>query len=236
MQLLSFFFDDSALTTPFELVHKVKPNLRVLSKMFGLAAVRRERTGDTSLNKFESQSIPMIVIGQCPNSNGLQFYNPLNGTIVSSIDYKFQPNVTSGARFGYHYQPGTFIYRLDESTSVFAPKFALDTHVLVHTHSPPHIAKIIGIPNYDHPDIYTVVFNDGSISEYSDTILEATDPPSLTTSVTTLPSWIQGGANAMLFLSDMAKPYDGKLYQSSDNQWRLCPGKLYDPKRSINLI
>jgi hypothetical protein len=52
----------------------------------------------------------MIAIGCCPNSNGHQFYNPVNGTFVSSIDYKLQPNITSGAHFGYQYQPGTFIY------------------------------------------------------------------------------------------------------------------------------
>jgi len=34
-------------TTPLELAHGVKPDLRVLFKMFGLAAVPRERVGDT---------------------------------------------------------------------------------------------------------------------------------------------------------------------------------------------
>ncbi len=58
--------------------------------MFGVAAVRRECQGDHTLGKFEPQSIPMIAVGRCPNSNGIQFYNPSNGTFVSSIDYKFQ--------------------------------------------------------------------------------------------------------------------------------------------------
>jgi len=34
--------EDGTFTTPFQLVHKVKPYLRVLFPMFGLAAVRRE--------------------------------------------------------------------------------------------------------------------------------------------------------------------------------------------------
>jgi len=100
----------------------------------------------------------MIAVGRCPNSNGLQFYNPVNGTFVSSIDYKFQSNVTSGSKFGYQYQVGTFVYRLDESTSIFTPRFQLDSEVFVNTHSPPHVAKIIGIPSYTHPDLYTVLF------------------------------------------------------------------------------
>jgi len=53
------------------------------------------------LNKFESQSIPMTAIGRCPNSDGLQFYNPANGTLVSSFDYKLQQHVTRGAKFGH---------------------------------------------------------------------------------------------------------------------------------------
>jgi hypothetical protein len=130
--------EDGTYTMPFELVHKEKPDLRVLFNLFSLAAVRHEHIGDDKLTKFELQSLPMIAIGHCPNSNGLQFYNPINGTFVSSIDYKLQHNVTSGACFGYTYQPGTFIYRLDESLFIFAPKFALDSTVLVHTHSPPH--------------------------------------------------------------------------------------------------
>jgi hypothetical protein len=124
--------------------------------------------GDVSLNKFDSQSVFMIAVGHCPNSNGLLFYNPANGSFVSSIDYKFQVHSTSGSHFGYTYQPGTFIYRLDESTTIFMPRFSLDSEVLVHTHSPPHRAKVIGLPSYDRPDIYTVLFSDGSISEYSD--------------------------------------------------------------------
>jgi hypothetical protein len=127
--------EDGNWTTPLELAHCTKPDLRALLKLFSLAAVRCDRTGDQRLGKFESQSIPMIAIGRFPNSNGLQFYNPANGTFVSSIDCKFQLHTTSGAHFGYKYQPGAFIYRLDEFTSIFALKFALDFYAnAIHIH------------------------------------------------------------------------------------------------------
>jgi len=100
----------------------------------------------------------MITLGRCPTSNGLQFYNPQNGTIVSSINYKFQPHVTSGSRFGYKYQPGTFVYHLDETNIIYSPKFPLDSEVFIHTHSPPHRATIIGVPTYTNPDIYAVKY------------------------------------------------------------------------------
>lgn len=148
-----FQLEDGTWTTLLQSAHDVKPDLRVLFKLFGLAAIKRARDGDSRLGKFESQSIPIIAVGQC-----LKFYNLANGTFVSSIDYHFQNNVTSGSYFGLKYQQGTFIYHLDESTSVFAPKFVLDTQVYVHTYSPPLTATVIGIPTYRSPDIYTVLF------------------------------------------------------------------------------
>ncbi len=125
--------EDGSLITSFELVHAIKPDLKVLFKPFTLAAVCRERQGNETLGKFESQSVPMITLSRCPNSNGLLFYNLINGTFISSIDYSFQPQVTSGARFGYRYHPGTFIYRLDETNTIYSPKFPSDSKVLIHT-------------------------------------------------------------------------------------------------------
>jgi hypothetical protein len=211
--------------------------LRVLFQLFALAVVHCERVGDTSLTKFESQSLPMIAVGRGPNTNCLQFHNPINGSFVTSIDYKFQPHCTSGARFGYKYQPGTFIYCLDESTTIFTLKFALDSSVLVHTHSPPHKAKVIGLPHYDSPDIYTVMFSDGSISEYSnhDNILEACPESCDVQKATLLPHYLQPGANATLFLDTMPRPRHGKLVLSDTNNWSFYPGNSTDPSRRIPL-
>jgi len=216
--------DGNKWTTPLELAHGIKPDLRTLFKLFSLAAVRRERSNDMHLGKFEAQSVPMIAVGRCPNSTGLQFYNPANGTLVSSIDYKLQSHVSSGAYFNLKYQSGTFIYRLDESTTIFAPKFHLDALVHVNTHSPPPTATIVGIPTYSNPDVYTVLFKDGSISEYTSDMLSLTSTPS-TKSTNLLPTWIKGGANATLFLDDMVKPRHGILKVDDDNQWFFYPGK-----------
>ena len=56
------------------------------------------RDDDSRVGKFDSQSTPMIAVGRCPTS-----YNPANGTFISSIDYRFQNNVTSGSYFGLKY-------------------------------------------------------------------------------------------------------------------------------------
>lgn len=122
---------------------------------------------------------------------------------------------------------------MDETNSVFAPKFALDTHVLVHSHSPPHQARVIGIPSYDRPDIYRVVFKDGSIAEYRDDMLEASNSSFPSPPAPLLPSWIQGGSNVTLFLLHMAKPCHGKLNLQPDNTWPFCTGKTFDHSKSI---
>jgi hypothetical protein len=96
-----FKLENGQFTTPFELAHQKKPDLRVSFKLFGLAAVCHERVSDTQISTFDSQSLLMIAIGRCLNSNGLPFYNPENGTFVSSFDYHFQNHKTSGAHFGY---------------------------------------------------------------------------------------------------------------------------------------
>jgi len=229
--------DDGSLITPFELAHHTKPDLRNLFKPFTLAAVRRERNGDERLQKFDPQSIPMIVLGRCPTSNGLQFYNPVNGTFISSIDYVLQNHVTSGSRFGLQYQPGTFIYRLDETNSIFAPKFKLDSTVLVHTHSPPHTATVINLPTYNQPNLYTVKFADGTIAEYSadSNILELAPVQGKSNHPTLLPHWIKGGCTATLFLHDMSKPSHGRLYEDSDGKWIFCTGHKFEPSKGTIL-
>jgi hypothetical protein len=87
------------------------------------------------------------------------------------------------------------------------------------------VAKVVGIPTYTTPNIYTVAFRDGSISEYTDDLLSAApDLPSIT-SKSLLPSWIKGGANATLFLNNMSKPRHGKLQLLDENIWYFFPGK-----------
>jgi hypothetical protein len=85
------------------------------------------------------------------------------------------------------------------------PKLSLDSTVLVHTHSPPHTAKVIGVPTYNSLDVYTVLFPGGSILEYSnhDNILEACPASCSAQKPSLLPHWIQTGANATLFLDAM---------------------------------
>jgi hypothetical protein len=55
------------------------------------------------------------------------------------------------------------------------------------------------------------VFKDGSLAEYTESILSLVPEVSVVSSSSLLPSWIKGGAKATLFLSDMSKPRHGTL-------------------------
>ena len=125
---------------------------------------------------------------------------------------------------------------MDETTTVYAPTFTLDSQVLVHSHSPPHVATIIGTPTYSRPDIYTVQFKDNSTAEYSlsDNLLEAVTVPS-PKSNKLFPKWIKGGAPATLFLYDMPKPRLGRLYSDDKDTWYFCFGKSSDISKGILL-
>ncbi len=98
---------------------------------------------------------------------------------------------------------------------------------MVHSHSPPHRTKIVGIPTYQRPDIYTVLFQDGSITEYSieDNLLEAVPTASDVQEISLLPHWIQQDANATLFLESMS--YFGFLlhflqFCNTSQFWQKC--------------
>jgi hypothetical protein len=88
------------------------------------------------------------------------------------------------------------MYRLDKSTTIFAPKYNLDSQVLLHYHSPPHVATVIDIPSYNAPNRYTVAFKDGAISKCDVDILSAMDDTLIQPTIALLPSWIKQGANA----------------------------------------
>ena len=98
--------------------------------------------------------------------------------------------------------------------------------MLVHTHSPPSIAKVIGIPTYQNPNVYTVAFQDGSVSKYTKDLLSKA-PDCMTSVLSLLSAWIMGGAKATLFLEKMSKPRHCTL-QLVSNEWHFYPGKSQD--------
>jgi hypothetical protein len=112
---------------------------------------------------------------------------------------------------------GIFLYHLDKTTSIVAPKFKLESRVLVHVYSPPHVATVIGIP---------IKFQDVTIAECSanSELLESVPDLGPCQITSLLLDWIKGGCTATLFLNDMTKPSHGRLYEGSNGTWIFCSG------------
>jgi hypothetical protein len=99
------------------------------------------------------------------------------------------------------------------------------------------VATGISIPTYNHPDIYTVKFADGTIAEYPATsdILESVPEQSPIQTLTLQPPWIKGGCTATLFLNDMSKPSHGRLYEDSNDTWIFCIGNKFEASKGTYL-
>jgi hypothetical protein len=63
------------------------------------------------------------------------------------------------------------------------------------------MATVVGLPTYDHPDVYTVKFKDDAHAEYSlsENILEATNVLCPIPDTNILPDWIKGVAMLHFF-------------------------------------
>ena len=97
---------NNKITTPHELVYKKKVDYRVLFPMFSAAYIKYmkedndEHQIDPINKKWASDSLKCIVVGSCPNSDGLLFYHPPSKKTFSCADgYKFDTFGPAGAHF-----------------------------------------------------------------------------------------------------------------------------------------
>ena len=75
-------------TTSFELVHGVKPDYRVLFRLFSTGFFQHTHDSTHARDGFEAKMLQGIVIGCCRQSDGLLFYSPHTRQIYHSSDYK----------------------------------------------------------------------------------------------------------------------------------------------------
>ncbi len=101
----------------------------------------------------------------------------------------------------------------------------MDYNVYLHTHFPPSIAKVIGTPTCHTLNIYTVVFKNGSILDYTEDLLSEAPTSAGISASSLLPSLVKGGANNTLFLNGVSKPQHGTFQLSDTQEWYFYPGK-----------
>ena len=106
---------NGVLTTPHELTHGTKPDLRNLFPLFSIAYIHRTRDGDTDRTRFAAQALRCIVIGSDPRSDGLLFYHPPTKQYMSSSDYALDTTRPSGPAFSLLYDGGIFVGLYDKT-------------------------------------------------------------------------------------------------------------------------
>ena len=76
------------LTTPFELVHGVKPASSTWFELFSVGYFDHEVENNATKSKLEVQTLAGIAVGRDKKSNTIKFYNPLTKAYYSPPVYK----------------------------------------------------------------------------------------------------------------------------------------------------
>ena len=221
-------------TTPFELVHHHKPDIRSLIPLFSVAYIDHPTSGTTATPTFTSQSLRVILIGRSSKTTSLEFYHPPTKQILTSSVYRLDPTLASGPVFNLHYDGGLFFNTYhNEAESSQAPIFQLNQTVYFE---PQHGSgtyihgKILTIPPTTS-DIYSIQRSDNRnilqmpSSRISPSNPNATPANELPTINNTLPTWIKHNAASTLFLDTMPKPRRGILKYHEDSNWYFHFGR-----------
>ena len=224
-------------TTPFELVHHHKPDIRALIPLFSIAYIDHPHTGTTATPTMSSQSLRVILVGRSAHSTALEFYHPPTKQIYSSSVYKLDPTLASGPIFGLHYNGGLFFNTYhNEADLHIAPTFATGQIVYFQpqTENEVHVqAKVIGVPLDESTEIYTLQRSDnkniiqmpiGRIKPYNP---QATPLNDIIHTAKTLPHyWVKDNAPATIFLKTMPKPRRGLLrFHTNNSEWYFHFGR-----------
>ena len=79
------------ITTPFELVHRVAPDVRTWIPLFSIVYFHLNNT-DGDAASFDSDAMIGIAVGRSDKTNGLKVYNPSTKNYYEPYSYKFDPS------------------------------------------------------------------------------------------------------------------------------------------------
>ena len=200
------------ITTPFELAHHVKPNIRTLLPMFSIAYIDKPSDSNDVRETLHCQSLRVIVIGRCNTSNCVEFYHPPSKQILRSTVYKLDPTLAAGPIFNLRYDGGLFFNTYHNEADIhLQATHTLDSMVYIKINNTPEqyiAAKVIGIPT-DGSNVYTLqhlrtnnIFNmpEHRLLTHNP---QATPSNTLKDRDNTLPSWIKTNAPATILTDTM---------------------------------
>ena len=87
------------LTSPFELVHGVKPDYRVLFCLFSTVYFKHDSDASCNCDDVETQSLQSIAIGKSYKSDGLLLYSPFTKQFCVTGSYKLDEGQSTANMF-----------------------------------------------------------------------------------------------------------------------------------------
>lgn len=225
----------SKITTPYKLVYNKKPDYRVLIPMFSIAYIQQHRQNNKDLDSWSSCSLKCILVGTCPQSDGLIFYHPPSKQTLTCRDgYRFDPHSPAGPQFGQQHE-GDFDFTTKSALHNIhhAPTHELDSTAFLEIDNIYRKVNILDVPTDEDDQPYIVQDQTtGDIHEVLYDELLDHDPTedaqkiqdSLQTPFPHLP-WVKHDSKATLYLPNhMQKPKQGFLLHQN-NQWTFQAGR-----------
>ena len=148
----------SKITTPYELVYNKKPDYRVLIPMFSIAYIRQHRQNNKDLDSWSSRSLKCILVGTCPQSDGLIFYHPPSKQTLTCRDgYRFDPHSPAGPKFSQQHE-GDFDFTTKSALHNIhhAPTHELDSTAFLEIDNIYRKVNILDVPTDEDDQPYIV--------------------------------------------------------------------------------
>ena len=225
------------LTTSFELVHRVKPDVRTWFPLFSVVFFYKEDDVDHDRNNFESDAMIGIAVGRSVKTNALRVYNPTTKQYYEPDTYKFDLSRRPSNEWPdkIQYDGGLYVnlYRDVHHNTVPEPyppgmpfKLVDDNGDIVTT-----IVSSIPIRNTEGsivPDQYLLQAPNGStirktlaeMDELADTPANKYIPVDCSLPmVTSLPVWLQHKSKVSMFKD--GEYHKGFIIQASDGTHRF---------------
>ena len=243
MNILPTKHEEGKISTPYENVHNTKVDYRQLFPIFKKAYIKTETAQDGGhKNSYTTQTIKVICVGTCPDSDSLLFYHPTTKRVISAADaYKFDPTLPSGPQFNLKYDSDFYLTRKSQMPIHQAPTHELGTTCFVLQNNKYTPATILNIPLDEDNEQYTIQLENGDIELLPaedifdhDPTTPLKDDPS---SVNPIHHWVKHQSKVTLFLQEhWNKPKHGYLHHDKEtDEWYFIKGrKLTGEKLHLN--
>ena len=213
------------ITTPHELDHGKKSDLRVLLPLFSVLYLKRlTKSKGHCLASADTRSICAILLGCAPQSNCYYFYHSTTKRNVYLDDFKLDETCFAGPTFNLNYNEGIYLNSCDNlNNNLSPPEFPPESTVYLQSCSPAIPETILQISD-QNSDIYTIKLPNSDIWQVCSEELRTYDPNTdHASNANNLPptlSWLQHQVKCNLPLDSISSPKHGQLlYNNKTKTW-----------------